>query len=102
MVPFPAGPLGLSPEDPPAVAFGPPSGGLLHERHGVADETGDEVVLQQQQMETHSHVGAAAERPFESGNIKASSLCVCVRGGRRTERTGSDSPLLLLQELPLN
>lgn len=66
MVPFPPGPLRLSPEDPPAVAFRPPSGGLLHKSDGVADETGDEVELQQQQMELHAHVGAA-ERLFEAG-----------------------------------
>lgn len=59
MVPFPPGPLRLRPEDPPA-AVRPPRGGLLHKRDGVAHKARHEIVLQEQQMQMHSHVGAAA------------------------------------------
>lgn len=60
MVPFPPGPLGLRPEDPPAVPVRPPAGRLLHESYGVAHKTRDEIVLQKQKMQVHSHFGAAA------------------------------------------
>lgn len=62
MVPIPPGPVGLRPEDPPAVPVRPPSEGLLHERDGVAHKTRDEIVLQKQQMQIHPHLGTAARR----------------------------------------
>jgi len=62
MVPFPPGPLGLRPEDPPAVPVRPASGGLFHESGDVAHKTRDKIVLQKQQMQIHSHFGTAARR----------------------------------------
>lgn len=57
MVAVSPGPLRLRPKDPAAVAVRPAPGGFLHERHGVTHQAGDQIVLQEQQMHVHSHVG---------------------------------------------
>jgi len=57
VVPIPPCPLGLRPEDPPAVTVQPAAGGLLHEGDGVAHEARDEIAEQKQHVEVHSHVG---------------------------------------------
>lgn len=58
MVSISPGPLGLRPQDPPAVSVRPAPRGLLHEGDGVANQTRHQIVLQKQQMYVHSHVGA--------------------------------------------
>lgn len=50
-------PLRLRPKDPPAVPVRPAPGGFLHESDGVTHQAGDQIVLQEQQMDVHSHVG---------------------------------------------
>lgn len=58
MVAISPGPLCLRPEDPPAVPVRPAPRGLLHERHGVAHKTRDQIILQKQQMYVHYHFEA--------------------------------------------
>lgn len=57
VVPLLTGPLGLRPEDPPAVTVRPAADGLLYEGNGGAQETRGEIAVQKHHMEIHSHLG---------------------------------------------
>lgn len=62
VVPVPARPLGLRPQDPPAVAVRPAAGGgLLQEGDAVAHEAGEEGAEQELQTHRPPHGGGAAQ-----------------------------------------
>lgn len=62
------GPVGLCPQDPSAEAVRSAPGEILHESDGVAQKTRDDIVLQKQQMQKHSHIGAVRQ---EAGYVWA-------------------------------